>query len=160
MNTIREIEKINKEELDRRIAGTSASWHTKYSKSAWVYIGNLDHELTEGDIICVMSQYGEVRRHFVLSFLLQKSRLLTRSLFGRGEKVEDIHLAREEDTGKSRGFAFLKYEDARSCVLAVDNFIGVQVGYPCLVWLVAVWMQLTFINFPPSCLEGRYALIT
>ena len=44
-------------------------------------------------------------------------------------KVEDIHLAREEDTGKSRGFAFLKYEDARSCVLAVDNFIGVQVGF-------------------------------
>ena len=72
MNTIREIEKINKEELDRGIAGTAASWHTKYSKSAWVYIGNLDHELTEGDIICVMSQYGEVRSHFVLSFYSNK----------------------------------------------------------------------------------------
>lgn len=99
MNTIREIEKINQEELDRGIAGTSASWHAQYSKSAWVYVGNLDHELTEGDILCVVSQYGE---------------------------VEDIHLAREEDTGKSRGFAFVKYEDARSCVLAVDNFVGVQ----------------------------------
>lgn len=42
-------------------------------------------------------------------------------------KVEDIHLVREEDTGKSRGFAFLKYEDSRSCVLAVDNFVGVKV---------------------------------
>jgi RNA-binding motif X-linked protein 2 len=60
MNTIREIEKINQEELDRGIAGTSASWHAKYSKSAWVYVGNLDHELTEGDILCVVSQYGEV----------------------------------------------------------------------------------------------------
>lgn len=59
MNTIREIEKINNEELERGIAGTSASWHTKYSNSAWVYIGNIDHELSEGDIICVMSQYGE-----------------------------------------------------------------------------------------------------
>lgn len=60
MNTIREIEKINQEELDRGLAGTSASWHDKYSKSAWIYAGNLDHELTEGDIICVLSQYGEV----------------------------------------------------------------------------------------------------
>lgn len=60
MNTIREIEKINQEELDRGIAGTSASWHAQYSKSAWVYVGNLDHELTEGDILCVVSQYGEV----------------------------------------------------------------------------------------------------
>lgn len=60
MNSIREIVKINKEELERGIAGTSASWHEKYVAAAWVYAGNLDHELSEGDIICVMSQYGEV----------------------------------------------------------------------------------------------------
>ena len=36
-------------------------------------------------------------------------------------------MVREEDTGKSRGFGFLKYEDARSCVLAVDNFVGTKV---------------------------------
>jgi hypothetical protein len=60
MNNIREIEKINKEELDRGIAGTSASWHAQYEKSAWVYVGNLEHELTEGDVLCIMSQYGEV----------------------------------------------------------------------------------------------------
>ena len=100
MNTIREIEKINQQELDRDIAGTSASWHSQFANSAWVYVGNLDHQLTEGDVLCVMSQYGE---------------------------VEDIHLVREEDTGKSRGFAFLKYEDSRSCILAVDNFCGMKV---------------------------------
>ena len=100
MNSIREIEKINQQELDRGIAGTSASWHSKYANSAWCYLGNLDHQLSEGDILCVMSQFGE---------------------------VDDIHLVREEGTGKSRGFAFLKYEDARSCVLAVDNFCGVKV---------------------------------
>jgi len=82
------------------LAGTPASWHSKYSKSAWIYVGNLDHSLTEGDVICVLSQYGE---------------------------IEDFHLVRDEDTGKSRGFAFCKYEDARSCVLAVDNFCGIQV---------------------------------
>jgi RNA-binding motif X-linked protein 2 len=41
--------------------------------------------------------------------------------------VEDINLVREEDTGKSRGFAFVKYEDSRSCILAVDNFAGTKV---------------------------------
>jgi RNA-binding motif X-linked protein 2 len=100
MNTIREIEKINQQELDRGIAGTPGSWHSQFANSAWCYLGNLDHQLTEGDILCIMSQYGE---------------------------VEDIHLVREEDTGKSRGFAFIKYEDTRSCVLAVDNFCGVTI---------------------------------
>lgn len=156
MNTIREIEKINKEELDRGIAGTSASWHTKYSKSAWVYVGNLDHELTEGDIICVMSQYGEVRSHRVLFFVLQQAAFsLNLSLVVcclGGKKVEDIHLSREEDTGKSRGFAFLKYEDARSCVLAVDNFIGVQVGCSWLLeFLVPLWLLYSqFPHFHPD----------
>jgi RNA-binding motif protein, X-linked 2 len=42
-------------------------------------------------------------------------------------EVDDIHLVREDDTGKSRGFGFVKYEDARSCVLAVDNLAGAQV---------------------------------
>ena len=100
MNTIREIEKINQLELDRGIAGTSASWHSQFANSAWCYVGNLDHQLTEGDVLCIMSQFGE---------------------------LEDIHLVREEDTGKSRGFAFIKYEDARSCVLAVDNFCGIKI---------------------------------
>jgi RNA-binding motif protein, X-linked 2 len=100
MNTIKEIKQINAQELKRGIAGTSASWHQQYAHSAWVYVGNLDHALTEGDVICVLSQYGE---------------------------IEDIHLVRDENTGKSRGFAFIKYEDARSCVLAVDNLCGIEV---------------------------------
>lgn len=33
---------------------------------------------------------------------------------------------RDSDTGRSRGFCFLKYEDQRSTVLAVDNFNGVE----------------------------------
>lgn len=49
MNSIREILQINEQELQRGLAGTPASWHAKYSKSAWVYVGNLDNALTEGD---------------------------------------------------------------------------------------------------------------
>lgn len=108
MNTIRDVIQINEQELSRGIAGTAASWHSKYSQSAWVYVGNLDHSLTEGDVICVLSQYGE---------------------------IDDIHLVRDEVTGVSRGFAFCKYSDARSCVLAVDNFCGIQVSACCTFYI-------------------------
>mmetsp|Transcript_1019 Transcript_1019/g.1111 ORF Transcript_1019/g.1111 Transcript_1019/m.1111 type:complete len:280 (+) Transcript_1019:56-895(+) len=100
MNVIQEINRINQLELKNGTANTSASWHKKYSNSAWVYVGSLPTQLSEGDVICIMSQYGE---------------------------IEDVNLVREESTGKSKGFVFIKYEDARSCILAVDNFNGSKV---------------------------------
>jgi RNA-binding motif X-linked protein 2 len=39
----------------------------------------------------------------------------------------DINMPRDKETGKSRGFAFLMYEDQRSTVLAVDNLNGAKV---------------------------------
>lgn len=36
------------------------SWHQQYKDSAWIFIGGLNYDLTEGDVICVFSQYGEV----------------------------------------------------------------------------------------------------
>lgn len=97
MNVINEIQRINNLELEKGLTNTSGSWHTKYKDSSWVYAGNLPNNLTEGDVICILSQYGE---------------------------IDDMHLVRDSDTGKSKGFAFVKYEDARSCVLAVDNLTG------------------------------------
>jgi RNA-binding motif X-linked protein 2 len=61
MNVIAEIQRINAAELENGTVGTSASWHAKYAESAWVYVGNLPLQLTEGDILCVLSQFGEVR---------------------------------------------------------------------------------------------------
>lgn len=66
----------------------------------WIYAGGLAFELTEGDVICVFSQYGE---------------------------IDQFILARDKDTGKSRGYGFVKYEDSRSCELAVDNLNGITV---------------------------------
>lgn len=82
----------------------SASWHAQYSGSPWIYAGALPYELSEGDVIAVFSQFGQ---------------------------VEFVHLLRDKKTGKSQGSAFIKYEDARSAVLAVDNFNGAKVR----VWL-------------------------
>lgn len=76
------------------ISGSTASWHNVYKDSAWIFVGGLDYELTEGDLIAVFSQYGE---------------------------IVNINLIREKTTGKSKGFAFICYEDQRSTILAVDN---------------------------------------
>lgn len=46
-------------------------------------------------------------------------------------EIMNIELIRDKSTGKSKGFAFLQYEDQRSTVLAVDNLNGSKVS----VWI-------------------------
>jgi RNA-binding motif protein, X-linked 2 len=99
MNKIRHIANLNQIELDNRTP-FSASWHQQYANSSAIYIGGLPLELVEGDIIQIFSQYGE---------------------------IVDMELIRDADTGKSRGFCFLWYENQKSTVLAVDNFNGILI---------------------------------
>lgn len=40
----------------------------------------------------------------------------------------NINLVRDKATGRSRGFAFLCYEDQKSTILAVDNLNGIKVS--------------------------------
>ncbi|GAD97621.1 RNA binding domain protein [Paecilomyces variotii No. 5] len=99
MNAIRQVQALNKRELENAVP-PEASWHADYRDTAYIYIGGLPFDLSEGDIITIFSQYGE---------------------------PVHINLARDKETGKSRGFAFLKYEDQRSTDLAVDNLGGATV---------------------------------
>jgi len=92
--------KMNERELEAGVAGTKNSWHMEYKDSAWIFLGGLPYEMTEGDVICMFSQYGE---------------------------VVHINLIRDHGTGKSKGFGFLCYMDQRSTILAVDNLNGVKV---------------------------------
>ncbi|KAF8638533.1 hypothetical protein AX17_002076 [Amanita inopinata Kibby_2008] len=39
----------------------------------------------------------------------------------------DVNIPRDKETGKTKGFGFLMYEDQRSTVLAVDNLNGAKV---------------------------------
>lgn len=102
MNPLTKVKLIN--ELNEKEAHLgikdSVSWHAEYKDSAWIFIGGFPYELTEGDIICVFSQYGE---------------------------IANINLVRDKKTGKSKGFCFLCYEDQRSTILAVDNFNGIKI---------------------------------
>jgi RNA-binding motif protein, X-linked 2 len=100
MNTIRDINQRNEKELELGLS-LKASWHDKYKESAYIYIGGIDYDLSEGDLVRVFSQYGE---------------------------VVDIHIVRDEATGASKGFCYLAYEDQRSTNLAVDNFNGIKLG--------------------------------
>jgi len=99
MNAIRQLQKLNQRELDD-VVPPEGSWHRDYSDTAFIYIGGLPFELSEGDVITIFSQYGE-------------------PVF--------INLVRDKETGKSKGFCFIKYEDQRSCDLAVDNLSGATI---------------------------------
>ena len=78
----------------------SASWHAKYKHSAYVFVGGIHSELTEGDVLAILSQYGE---------------------------IVDVFVPRDEKTGKSKGFAFVCYLDQRSTIVAVNNLNGSKV---------------------------------
>ena len=99
MNSIRQIQRLNDLELEK-CTPPNASWHTDYRDTAYIHIGGLPFDLSEGDVLTIFSQYGN---------------------------PVHINLVRDKDTGKSRGFAFLKYEDQKSCDLAVDNLSGASV---------------------------------
>ncbi|CAL9729420.1 U2 snRNP component Ist3p [Monosporozyma unispora] len=101
MSQSRNIQKINNAELEAGVLKPELSWHNDYRDQAYIFIGGLNRELTEGDILTVFAQYGV---------------------------PVDIFLVRDKHTGDSKGFAYLKYEDQRSTVLAVDNLNGVSVA--------------------------------
>lgn len=53
--------------------------------------------------------------------------MLCKRYFRYGEIV-DVNLVRDKGTGKSKGFAFIAYEDQRSTILAVGLYLLSPVG--------------------------------
>lgn len=60
--------------------------------------------------------------------MLRSFKYETKFVNCRYGEIVQINLVRDKDTGKSKGFCFICYEDQRSTVLAVDNFNGIKVG--------------------------------
>ena len=56
------------------------------------------------------------------------AQFLKRTLCCRYGEVVNLNMVRDKATGKTKGFAFLCYEDQKSTILAVDNFNGIKVG--------------------------------
>ncbi|CAN3375721.1 hypothetical protein DIURU_003848 [Diutina rugosa] len=91
------VAELNRRELENNVSD-DASWHYDYRDTAYIYIGNLP-PISKLDILRVFSQYG-IPTH--------------------------VHIVTDKDQ-RPRGFAYLKYHDPRSCVLAVDNLNGVKI---------------------------------
>ena len=100
ISKIKQIQRLNEQELKYNISET-ASWHYKYRDSSYIYISGFPKEVTEGDLVLVFSQYGE---------------------------IIDCRIVRDKETGKSKGFGYICYEDQRSTILAVDNLNGIKIG--------------------------------
>lgn len=101
MNQIKAIQRINDIELENGILSPELSWHEQYKDQAYIFVGGLERELTEGDVLTIFSQFGV---------------------------PVDILLVRDRETGESKGFGYLKYEDQRSTILAVDNLNGARIA--------------------------------
>lgn len=56
LTLVKRIQKINSREAALGIS-EQASWHTKYKDSAYVFVGGIPFDLTEGDLLAVFAQY-------------------------------------------------------------------------------------------------------
>ncbi|XP_058802146.1 RNA-binding motif protein, X-linked 2 [Phymastichus coffea] len=97
LTNVKNVTKLSAQELN---TNTKTSWHDDYNDSAWIFIGGLPFELTEGDVITIFSQYGE---------------------------PVNLNLIRDKETGRSKGYGFLCYEDQLSTIVAVDNLNGIKI---------------------------------
>ncbi|KAH0445947.1 hypothetical protein IEQ34_025218 [Dendrobium chrysotoxum] len=126
-SNVREIQRINERELDLAVEG-AASWHDDYRDSAYIFVGNLDKRLTEGDVITIFSQYGEIL-DINLPRIPEGGLRHQRGIDAEGESKLSNDQKQQQQSGKPgdrRGFGFILYEDQRSTILAVDNLNGFQ----------------------------------
>lgn len=56
MNVQKQIIRMNDQELQNNTS-FEASWHQSYKYRPWIFVGGLDPQLNEGDVIVVFSQY-------------------------------------------------------------------------------------------------------
>lgn len=56
LTLVKRIQNINAKEASLGIS-EDASWHAKYKDSAYVFVGGIPFDLTEGDLLAVFAQY-------------------------------------------------------------------------------------------------------
>lgn len=95
----REITQLTQNDAKQGISEPEVSWHAAFLSNAYVTVKNLDERLSEGDLIVLFSQFGE---------------------------VVDCCLLRHHSTGKPLGVAFVAFEHVLSTILAIENMNGVD----------------------------------
>ena len=56
---IKNTQKISREEVAAGCTDAQ-SWHARFKHSAYVFAGGLPYKLTDGDLLAIFSQYGEI----------------------------------------------------------------------------------------------------
>ncbi len=59
LTQIKNTQKVTKQEIAAGVTD-AGSWHARFKHSAYIFAGGLAYQLTEGDLLAVFSQYGEV----------------------------------------------------------------------------------------------------
>ena len=59
LTQIKNTQKVTKQEIAAGVS-ESGSWHARFKHSAYIFAGGLPYQLTEGDLLAVFSQYGEI----------------------------------------------------------------------------------------------------
>lgn len=77
LTQIRNTQKASKFEVAQGLS-EDASWHARYKHSAYVFAGGIPYDLTEGDVLAIFAQYGE---------------------------LIDVNLVKDKDTGKAGSWA-------------------------------------------------------
>ena len=136
LTQIKNTQKVTRAEIDLGLS-EKASWHDRFKHSAYVFVGGLPFELTEGDLLAVFAQCGEVAD----VHLVRDKKTGGWGGGGRRGRRHETQQSQQHASaarpsvpksftavhqpllvaGNSRGFAFLAYEDQRSTVLATDN---------------------------------------
>lgn len=62
LTQIKNTQKASRKEWEQGLT-ESASWHARFKHSAYVFAGGLSYDLTDGDLLAVFAQYGEVCRY-------------------------------------------------------------------------------------------------
>lgn len=50
---MKNVQKLSDQEL---YSNNKTTWHDQYRDSAWIFIGGIPFDLTEGDLVCIFSQ--------------------------------------------------------------------------------------------------------
>lgn len=59
LTQIKNTQKASKYEIAQGFS-ESASWHARFKDSAYIFAGGLPFDLTEGDLLAIFAQYGEL----------------------------------------------------------------------------------------------------
>lgn len=127
-SNVRSVQQLNEYELQRLASSSDGSkalaghgfWHDEYRDSAVIFVGGLDPLLTEGDVIAIFSQYGEILDINLPRFSGAPAPGTASQVDNPAAHERAVREAQQKK-GKRRGFGFLLYQDQRSTILAVDN---------------------------------------